>query len=118
MQHRTAPPPEQPLQNPFVHTAAMQNHFLHIVALAATDNSKAPAILQMQHSLAERRRAEGIFAAAGANRVEAERRKDVPSTHLPSIIIAAQPARSVAVFCFQNVPHRRLGLPRLGSIVI
>ena len=85
------------------------------VACALGADNDFAAIGQSDAEAGQIGRAQYVLVAARTNRVETHGREDVPSRHLPAVVIAAQSAYVAAIHAVHDGAYPKLRFPRLGS---
>ena len=89
-----------------------------LVRLARSIDDKLLARRHVQHRTAEQRRADDVLCRTGIERIETQRREDVPGRHLAAVIVAGVTAGSGIVELAAYLLHQLLSAPGLTRKVI
>ena len=89
-----------------------------LLAIALGNHLERLAILQAHRSLREERATKDEHTVRGVHLVEAQRRHDVPSGHLTTVLITNHTLRLVGVEDILDIAHLLRGLPLLTGIGI
>ena len=93
-------------------------HVDGLIRLTRCVDGQVVATRHMQYSMTEQRRADDVFCRAGIERIEAQRREDIPGRHLSAVVVTGIAAGCLVIECTAHLIHQLLSAPGLTGKVI